>query len=185
MAREQKVPGTRATRNRRIKNWHVWLLIWVLVMAGAAVGSFWILGPGSKVSPADLDDIGVVATPRATPSPSASPTPSAIPSTEPTDTSAPSAAPTAASLDKSVRVAVFNNTGIRGHASRSADKAKSLGWNVVAVENWRGSVPSSTVFYSSGFEDEANALAKDLGISRVEPNHSGISLKGLSVVLRS
>lgn len=185
MAREPKIPRSRATRNRTIKNWHIWLLIWVLVMAAAAVGSFWILGPGSKVSPADLDEIGPVATPQVTDVPTESSGPSASPQpTAPLQTDPPTS-PAPRNLDKSVRVAVYNNTGIRGHAARAADQAKERGWNVVAVQNWRGSVPRSTVFFSEGFEDEAEALAKDLGIERVEPNHSGIALKGLSVVLRS
>lgn len=185
MAREPKTPRTRATRNRPIKNWHVWLLIWVLVMVAAAGGSYWILGPGSKVSPADLAQIGEAAAPRATEDSSPAPTPAPVETESPKPSPTPSPSETVVWLDKGARVVIYNNTATRGYAARTADRAKALGWNVVAVENWRGSVPSSTVFYSQGFANEAKAFAKDLGIGRIAPNHSGISLKGLSVVLRS
>ena len=180
-----KKPGSRATRNRRIKNWHIWLVLWFIVMAALVYGGYRILGPNSNATPTSVEDVGVVTKPTPSRSPEGSPAPIPAPEPVPSESPSPKATATKPPLDKSTRIVVYNNTVSRGYAARTADKAKALGWNVVMVENWKGSVPSSTVFYSAGLEAEARALAKDLGVNRVAPNHSGISLKGLSVVLRS
>lgn len=155
-------------------------------MLGGAASSYWILGPGSKVDLSEQGEIGVVAT---TPSSTTSPTPTV--SVSPEVTTAPTretpSAPvsTAAPVNKGVRTVIYHTTASSAPASRAATRAKELGWNVVQVAQWQGTVPSPTLFYSTGLQAEANALARDLGIGRVAPNHSGISLQGLSVVLRS
>lgn len=160
-------------------------MLWFIVMAALVYGGYRILGTNSNAKPTSVDDVGVVTKSTPLPTPEASHTPSAAPEPEPTTSPSPKATKKKRALDKSVRIVVYNNTVSRGYAARTADEAKALGWNVVMVENWKGSVPRSTVFYSAGLEAEARALAKDLGVHRVVPNHSGISLKGLSVVLRS
>lgn len=185
MPRTVKKPGSRARRNRRIKNWHIWLVLWVILTAAVVYGGYRILGPNSNATPTSVEDVGVVTKPTPSPSPEGPPTPTPTPKLSPTESPSPKATARKPPLDKSVRIVVYNNTVSRGYAARTADEAKALGWNVVMVENWKGSVPSSTVFYSVGLEAEARALAEDLGVNRVVPNHSGISLKGLSVVLRS
>ena len=42
---------------------------------------------------------------------------------------------------------------------------RALGWQVSGTSNWRGNIPSTTVYYPAGFEAAAEALARDLGIA--------------------
>ena len=66
-------------------------------------------------------------------------------------------------------VRVFNNTAVAGSAAALAQKARGSGWTVAGVGNWRGQIPSSTVYFPSGKRDEAQLLADDLDIDRVKP----------------
>lgn len=188
MAQQSRKPGSRATRNRLIKNWHMWLVVWLLVVAAIVYGGYRMLGPQTAKTQTSVDHIGAVVIPSDSPreSPVASPSPEVTTAvTMPTPSLEPEPVATVVPLDKSVRVVIYNNTSRTGYAERTADKAKALGWNVVQTANWQGSVPASTVFYSGGLKAEAQQLAQDLGILRVQPNLRGISLTGLSVVLRS
>ena len=189
MKKQPTTPGSRATRNRRIKNWHIWLSIWLLVMVGVVYANYRVFGPNASWEPVSENEVGAVVKPSASPKPSPSPSPKASDSPSPTPktsaTQAPASKATPRAIDKSVRVVVYRSTVSQRSAARTADQAKSLGWNVVQLADWQGSVPGSTVYFSAGFEPEARALAKDLGIARVAPKHSGITLTGLSVVLHS
>src|SRR5699024_10656583 len=70
---------------------------------------------------------------------------------------------------RETRVRVFNNAAVSGSAAELAQKARGRGWTVAGVGNWRGQIPSTTVYYPSGKRDEANLLAEDLDIDRVKP----------------
>jgi len=88
-------------------------------------------------------------------------------------------------IDRSkVYVEVFNNTNIRGLAGEVADKASTIGWNVVGADNWMGTVPATTVYYPPKLKAAGKKLALDLGIKRTHPA-VGDSMKGdrLTVVL--
>ena len=83
----------------------------------------------------------------------------------------------------STYVVVFNNSGITGLAGSYADTAAGLGWQVVGSDNWRGLIPSSTVYYPPGMERAAKQLALDLGISRVSSAVDPMSMDQLTVIL--
>ncbi|MGH3361254.1 MAG: LytR C-terminal domain-containing protein [Nocardioides sp.] len=83
-----------------------------------------------------------------------------------------------------VYVEVYNNSGITGLAARVAGQASGAGWQVVAADNWYGSVPGSTVYFPERLERAAKLLALDLGISRVMPAIEGpMDLDRLTVIL--
>jgi hypothetical protein len=114
-----------------------------------------------------------------------SPAPSITTSTPtPTVTSTPTRAPVV--IDKSkTNVVVFNNSNIKGLAGRTATKAQRLDWNVVATDNWYGTVDASTVYYGPKMKAAAQALAKDLGIARVKPAIAPMHFDRLTVILTS
>lgn len=82
-----------------------------------------------------------------------------------------------------VFVEVYNNSGVKGLATRTATRASGAGWNVVGSDNWYGTIPSSTVYFPRRLEDAAHALAKDLGIKRLQPAVDPMRLDRLTVIL--
>jgi len=80
-------------------------------------------------------------------------------------------------------VVVFNNSNIKGLAGKTATKAQRLDWNVVATDNWYGTVDASTVYYGPKLKDAATLLAKDLGIARVKPAIAPMQFDRLTVIL--
>ena len=184
-------PGReRRTRSKRIiQKWHVWLVVWLLMVAGILFANFRFLGIGLDHEPVNAEDIGVVdKETRSTPTPSVpSPTPKdSEPTTAPppTPTPAPTATTAPPPVQRTARVVIYNTTRVANLGARTAEAAKAKGWNVVHVGNIGTAESSSVVYYSAGLQDQAKALAKDLGIARTAPNPRGISLVGLSVLLR-
>lgn len=80
-------------------------------------------------------------------------------------------------------VEVYNNSGISGLAGSTGAKASDAGWNVVAADNWYGTVPASTVYYPERLQAAAKILAKDLGIRRLMPAVDPMRLDRLTVIL--
>jgi len=80
-------------------------------------------------------------------------------------------------------VVIFNNSNVKGLAGRTATKAQTLTWNVVATDNWYGTVDATTVYFGKGMKAAAQALAKDLGIARVKPAIAPMQSDRLTVIL--
>jgi LytR cell envelope-related transcriptional attenuator len=97
------------------------------------------------------------------------------PRTEPRDAPDPEA--------PDVYVEVYNNTTITGLAASTAAQLQDGGWQVVGVDNWRGDIPSSTVYHPAGMEDEADQLADTLGFSRVRGAVAPMKFDRLTVIL--
>ena len=121
-------------------------------------------------------------TPAAAPETSASASPSASATPSPA-TRKPK--PQKPKVDRAgTYVVVFNNTNIAGLAGEVGGKASTIGWNVVGVDNWNGTVPANTVYYPARLEAAGKQLALDLGIKRTRPIEEG-SMAGdrLTVIL--
>jgi hypothetical protein len=82
-----------------------------------------------------------------------------------------------------VYVEVYNNTTITGLAASTAAQLQDGGWQVVGVDNWRGDIPSSTVYYPAGMEGEADQLADTLGFDRVRGAVAPMKFDRLTVIL--
>ena len=77
---------------------------------------------------------------------------------------------------KSVPVRVLNNSTIKGLAARAANDLRADGWNVTSTGNYSGGIiPTTTVYYRPGTEEEATAraIAAEFGM-RVEARFEGI-----------
>lgn len=84
-----------------------------------------------------------------------------------------------------VPVEIYNNTTRRGMADRVAVRLRAAGWTVSGVDNWRGKVVGSTVYYQPGHRNDAEALASKLGIGRVKPALDNMRKGRLTVILTS
>jgi len=83
-----------------------------------------------------------------------------------------------------IPVEVYNNTNITGLAGSVGDKASTVGWNVVGVDDWRGTVPANTVYFPPRLEAAGKQLALDLGIKRTHvAAEDSMDLDRLTVVL--
>lgn len=80
-------------------------------------------------------------------------------------------------------MAVLNNTTVTGLAASTADRVRSLGWQVSGTSNWRGNIPDTTVYYPAGMEAAAEVLARDLGIGRLRPSVAPMKSDRLTVIL--
>ncbi len=124
---------------------------------------------------ADQGEEKVAITTRATPSAS----PSAVATPAPT----PTAKPKPKVKRSKIYVEVYNNSGVTGLASRTADKISAAGWQVVGSDNWVGSIPADTVYYPARLKREAKQLALDLGIDRVKVAVEPMKGDRLTVIL--
>ena len=110
---------------------------------------------------------------------SADQTPSADPS--PTATKEPKPEPRIKRGE--VYVEVFNNSGIKGLAAGTAQKATTVGWAVVGEDNWYGVVPTTTVYFPPRLKAAGKQLALDLGIKRTAPAVGEMKRDRLTVIL--
>lgn len=153
-----------------------WFVVFTIVVCLAAVaGLGWLLVKGDSSKDKDT------ATPPSASATTAAPEPTA---TEPTETE-PTATPTETepTVARDTEVSVLNNTGTSGVAGAFATKVKDAGWTVGGVGNWRGSVGQNTVYYPEGLQDQAEQLAKDVGIERVMPRVDPMRTDRLTIIL--
>lgn len=122
----------------------------------------------------------------AVPVPSFSPTPTNSIAAPPTSAAPPAAASGDGSFTKAP-VRVYNNSTISGLAARAAEDFRTSGWPVETVSNYAsGIIPTSTVYYRPGTDEQAAAaaLGGQFGM-RVEPRFAGLTeaTPGLIVIV--
>jgi hypothetical protein len=129
--------------------------------------------PASSASPAP--------DPASAPDGSTSPAP-----TTPTSTSAPES-PTevvGTPAEDRPQVDVVNQSAPRGSAEETADAIEMIGWRIGRVDNFRGNVRTTTVYYFPGDQKHAEALEADLpGRQRVLEAFDTLVEGRLSIVL--
>jgi hypothetical protein len=130
--------------------------------------------PRVSTTAADPTPLPTPSSPTAVPSPTRTATPTPKPTPTPTVPAATRPA-----------VVVLNQTATVGLAAKVAARLRGAGWVVPAVGNYRGSVPSTTVFYPAGRQPAAQSLARALGATRTAPALAGMSASRLTVVLTS
>lgn len=68
-----------------------------------------------------------------------------------------------------VEVAVLNGTPVPDLAARVGDDVEANGFTLGRVTNSEAPFGKTVVMYEPGNEDEGQAVAKDLGLARVQP----------------
>jgi len=155
--------------------------------------------PGQPVADAAARTSSSVVTPSArtdaakavsTPSSVTASTPETTPATEVEGTKAeatPSSKPSSkpSSVDRTAyEVVVLNQSSRAGLAATVGQDLRDQGWTVPAVGNFRGIVPSTTVYYPPGAETAALAAAGDLRSEpRIRPRFGNLSTTRLTVVV--
>ncbi|WP_197052151.1 LytR C-terminal domain-containing protein [Kocuria sp. ZOR0020] len=69
--------------------------------------------------------------------------------------------------DSSVQVGVYNAASVDGAAGNAAQQLSSAGWSVASIDNWGVSVNDSVVYYADDEQEQAQAIADELGIAAV------------------
>ncbi len=82
-----------------------------------------------------------------------------------------------------VYVSVYNNSNITGLAGTTSQRIVTAGWQVVATDNWYGTIPATTIYYPERLKDAAMLLSKDLGIQRVMPAVDPMSMDRLTLIV--
>jgi hypothetical protein len=97
----------------------------------------------------------------------------------------PTPTQTPSSVDRSAyEVVVLNQSSRAGLAASVGQELRDQGWAVPAVGNFRGIVPSTTVYYPPGAETAARAAAGDLRSEpRIRPRFGNLSTTRLTVVV--
>lgn len=195
-------PDTRRSRPLRVAG---------LALLGVAVGALLVGlvslgGGGNNGGDGDGDNGGGIATgtdtpgqppagdPSATTDPAAPTTEAPAPTTEtpappppPATSAAPPAPPAPPQPEPRAPVRVYNNSTITGLAADAAADFRSAGWQVDDTANYSGGIiPTSTVYYRPGTDEEAAARALGNRFKlRVEPRFDGIagSAPGLIVIV--
>ncbi len=163
----------------------------VIVLVGVLILAFGEDG-GDEADQAGSEPVAV-ATASPTPDPTADPTLSATaqatPSASASLSASPSASPDASlsatppAVDK-VPVVVLNQTGISGLAAQFQKELEAGGWTVAGIDDFRGNVPATTVYFPPGMRPAAKALMEQFPqIGRIRPAFSGISTTQLTVIL--
>jgi hypothetical protein len=82
------------------------------------------------------------------------------------------------------KVDVLNQSGPQGTAAKTADRIRAAGWTIGRIDDFRGNISTTTVYYPDGQAKAARALAKSLpGNPRVLPRFSTIASKRITVII--
>lgn len=122
----------------------------------------------------------------ATPAESSPPPGPAPSSKQPAPTPPPSSAePTPSETTRQrMRVDVLNQSAGAGAAESTAARLRERGWRIGRVDDFRGTVTTTTVYYPANRRGQARLLAEDLpGSPRLLERFSTLSDSRLSVVL--
>ena len=126
------------------------------------------------------------ATPKTTPALDPPPSTATSVSTPPSAATTKKSSKPAASADVvgGIEVVVLNQTRRGGLAASVAELLRGKGWAVPATGNFRGQVPSTTVYYPDGAEAQARLAAAGLPTEpRIRPRFGNLSPDRLTVVV--
>nr|WP_272923950.1 LytR C-terminal domain-containing protein [Streptomyces sp. SID3343] len=82
------------------------------------------------------------------------------------------------------KVVVLDQSKVPALAQRMARRLEAAGWEVTGTDDFRGTVPATTVYHPADQAPQARALAVGLpGIGRIRPAFAGIPLNRLTVIV--
>ena len=113
-----------------------------------------------------------------------SPTGSTGASSPATTTSAPASTAATTEVERSPKVDVLNQSAGDGAASQTADQLRAAGWRIGRVDDFRGNVSTTTVYWlTPDMRRDARRVARELGGVRVQQGFSTLVEGRISVVL--
>jgi hypothetical protein len=135
---------------------------------------------------ASPDSPGAQSSGRATPAgtPTSTPAGSGAPSAPAATTSAPATTAATTEAERSPKVDVLNQSAGDGAASQAADRLRAAGWRIGRVDDFRGNVSTTTVYWlTPDMRRDARRVARDLGGVRVQQGFSTLVEGRISVIL--
>lgn len=185
--------GAHRVRSRSRVGILVASLLGVVVVAAAVIVALNLRGESSKPAAKPITSrspssagANATTTPGQSSASTPSPSPSASVTPPPAATPSPSPTPRPSTPGSVVRPAleVLNNSRYTGLAAAAAVTFRQGGWTVARTGNYRGRVPTTTVYYPSGWRAAAEQLAHRYPrIQRVLPAPAAFSPQHLTVVL--
>ncbi len=158
-------------------SWFIVLTVMLLIGGAGWLGWLLVDDPSSETAAPPAMTPTASATPsepaESTSEPEPDPTPE--PTTEPT--------PEAPAVEREALVSVLNNSGVVGAARTFSVRVTEAGWTLGGVGNWTGSIPSNTVYYPQGLQEQAELLGEDVGITRIMPSVAPMRTDRLTVIL--
>lgn len=143
--------------------------------------------PGPVVTQPSAEADAFATRPEGETAPVDPPAPAAPAPAAPAASSAPAAPPAAAPARPApalIPVTVLNNSRYTGLADRAAARFRAGGWPVARTGNFRGRIPSTTIYYEAGQKAAALQFARRFeGIVRVRPRFATLPARGLVVVV--
>ena len=165
-------------------------LLTVIAVTAVITGVYALTGRDHNQAEAGSSGAPTTSAPTTSSPPSQTPStaPSSTPSGSPSATKGPSTSPTTKSappaVTHSLKVDVLNQSAPKGSAAKYATRVRALHWPVGRVDNFRGTVSKTTVYYPRGKAAAARELARGLpGSPRVLPRFSTLSDKRLTVII--
>ena len=133
-------------------------------------------------TPAGVSDSPEPAENERTPATTSTPAPSSTSATP--DAATSSAAASSTPAESLPRVDVLNQSAAGGSAAQTADQLRAAGWRIGRVDDFRGNVSETTIYFPPGLRPEARQLRGDLpGSLRLQPAFSTLKAGRLSVIL--
>jgi hypothetical protein len=160
-------------------------LVAVAAVVAIVAGLAFLFGTrGPATTPTSQQTRTVVVPTKASPTTSPTTGPRTTPEVSPsaTPTASLTVSPTVPVEDRPM-IEVYNNTTRKGLAEQVATRARAAGWTVSGVDNWKGKIVTSTVYFPPGRQSAALALASDLGVSRIKEVLSNMRTDRLTVIL--
>jgi len=156
------------------------------VLAVATVITAVFAATGLDSTPGDAASPTTAAPPAAeTSTPPAGDASAAPPASPPAATSsAPPADPSSTAADGRPRVDVLNQAAEGGSAASTAAGLRERGWRIGRVDDFTGTVRTTTIYYPDGRRRDARSLAKEFGDPpRLLPRFGSLSENRLTVIL--
>jgi hypothetical protein len=187
-AERDLVAGLRAQSAPSVRRSRHGLIAVAAALGVAAVAGLLALGlaePVSRIAPdrARPGDPAAAGAARAPAPPSVPPAGSVRPPIPPPAPPAPAQAP-AIARGAHGKVVVLDQSKVPALAQRMARRLEAAGWEVTGTDEFRGTVPATTVYHPADQAAQARVLAAALpGIGRIRPAFAGIPSNRLTVIV--
>jgi len=159
-------------------------LLAVLGVAAVLATVFTLTGRGTGTDAPAANDAAPAASAAASPSGSTSAPASTAPAAPAPASTTAAGTPATSAAPELPKVDVLNQSAGNGAGSAAADQLRAAGWRIGRVDDFRGNISTTTIYFPPGLRKEARTLARAMpGSQRILPAFGTISSTRLSVIL--
>ena len=159
-------------------------LLAVLGVAAVLATVFTLTGRGTGTDAPAANDAARAASAAASPSGSTTAPASTAPAAPAPASTTAAGTPATSAAPELPKVDVLNQSAGNGAGSAAADQLRAAGWRIGRVDDFRGNISTTTIYFPPGLRKEARTLARAMpGSQRILPAFGTISSTRLSVIL--